>query len=66
MPGAAGGGGGARRRVHAVMQVYSKNPEATEKAMENGWLRTGDIARMDEDGFVSIADRGKDLIIRGD
>jgi long-chain acyl-CoA synthetase len=52
-------------RGHAVMKGYHKKPEATEKAMQNGWFHTGDIAKMDEEGFVFIVDRVKDLIIRG-
>jgi long-chain acyl-CoA synthetase len=52
-------------RGHAVMKGYYKKPEATEKAMKDGWFHTGDIARVDEDGFIFIVDRVKDLIIRG-
>ena len=52
-------------RGHAVMKGYHKKPEATEKAMKNGWFHTGDIAKMDEEGFFFIVDRVKDLIIRG-
>jgi long-chain acyl-CoA synthetase len=47
------------------MKGYYKKPEATEKAMKDGWFHTGDIARVDEDGFIFIVDRVKDLIIRG-
>ena len=47
------------------MKGYHKKPEATEEAMQNGWFHTGDIAKMDEEGFVFIVDRVKDLIIRG-
>ena len=52
-------------RGHALMKGYYKKPEATEKAMKNGWFHTGDIAKVDEDGFVFVVDRVKDLIIRG-
>ena len=52
-------------RGHAVMKGYHKKPEATEKAMKNGWFHTGDIAKKDEEGFFFIVDRVKDLIIRG-
>ena len=48
-----------------VMKEYYKNPEATSKALVNGWLLTGDMARMDEDGFIWLVDRKKDLIISG-
>ncbi len=46
-----------------VMQEYLNAPEATEECIVNGWLRTGDLARIDEDGFIYIVDRMKDLII---
>ncbi len=48
-----------------VMMEYYKDPESTEKAMRNGWFHTGDLAYMDEDGFVFIADRKKDMLIVG-
>ncbi|MBL4950814.1 long-chain-fatty-acid--CoA ligase [Neobacillus sp. YIM B02564] len=48
-----------------VTPGYFRNPEATEKALRNGWLHTGDLARVDEDGYLYIVDRKKDLIIRG-
>lgn len=48
-----------------VMKEYYKNSEATAAALKNGWLRTGDIARMDEDGFIWMIDRKKDVIICG-
>ncbi len=44
---------------------YWKRPEDTAKVIEDGWLRTGDLARRDEDGFYSIVGRSKDLIISG-
>jgi long-chain acyl-CoA synthetase len=46
-----------------VMAGYYNNPEATQEAFADGWLRTGDIGRMDEDGYVFLVDRVKDLII---
>jgi len=52
-------------RGHNVMKGYYKNPEATEEAMRGGWFHTGDMATIDEDGFVFIVDRVKDMIVRG-
>lgn len=52
-------------RGHCVMAGYYKRPEQTAEAMRNGWLRTGDIARRDEDGYFYIIDRSKDMIVRG-
>jgi long-chain acyl-CoA synthetase len=52
-------------RGHCVMRGYHKRPEATAEVMRDGWFRTGDIARRDEDGFYFIIDRSKDMIIRG-
>jgi acyl-CoA synthetase (AMP-forming)/AMP-acid ligase II len=48
-----------------VMKAYYKNPEATKNALIDGWLLTGDIARYDEDGFIWLVDRKKDVIITG-
>ncbi len=48
-----------------VMKGYWNKPEETAETMRNGWLHTGDIARMDEDGFFYIIDRKKDIIIAG-
>ncbi len=50
---------------HNVMKGYHGRPEATTDAIRDGWFRTGDLARRDEDGFYYIVDRAKDLIIRG-
>ena len=46
-----------------VMMGYLNNPQATDEAIQNGWLRTGDIAKIDEEGYIYIVDRMKDLII---
>ncbi|WP_156464095.1 long-chain-fatty-acid--CoA ligase [Devosia sp. Leaf420] len=46
-----------------VMPGYFENPQATEEAFDDGWLRTGDVGHMDEDGYVFLVDRIKDLII---
>jgi len=48
-----------------VMQGYWNMPEETAQALRHGWLHTGDLARMDEDGFFTIVDRKKDLILSG-
>ena len=48
-----------------VVRGYWHKPEATAKSFTNGWLHTGDVARIDEDGYVYIVDRAKDMIIRG-
>ena len=48
-----------------VMMGYWNMPEETRAALSNGWLHTGDLARMDEDGFFTIVDRKKDIILSG-
>jgi long-chain acyl-CoA synthetase len=52
-------------RGHNVMKGYYKKPQATADAFRNGWFHTGDIGRFDEDGYIYIVDRVKDMIIRG-
>ncbi|HET9095625.1 MAG TPA: long-chain fatty acid--CoA ligase [Candidatus Baltobacteraceae bacterium] len=52
-------------RGHCVFSRYLNKPEATAAAKVEGWFRSGDIGAIDEDGFVTILDRKKDLILRG-
>ncbi len=49
----------------SVMLGYYKNPEATAEVLKDGWLYTGDMAKFDEDGFIYLVDRKKDVIISG-
>ena len=48
-----------------VMKCYFNNPEATDESIKDGWLYTGDMAKMDDDGFIYLVDRKKDVIITG-
>ena len=48
-----------------VMQGYHRDPDGTESAIKNGWLHTGDMARVDAEGFFYIVDRSKDIVISG-
>ena len=50
---------------NGVMLCYYKNPEATAETLKDGWLFTGDMAREDEDGFIFLVDRKKDVVISG-
>ena len=47
------------------MLCYYKNKTATDEILKDGWLYTGDMARMDEDGFIFLVDRKKDVVISG-
>ena len=50
---------------HNIMKGYYNRPEATDEVIQDGWFRSGDLARRDEDGWYYIVDRSKDMIIRG-
>lgn len=52
-------------RGHNVMKGYYKRPDATAEAFRSGWFHTGDIGVMDNEGYLSIVDRKKDMILRG-
>ena len=61
----AGGIGELVVKGPGVMKCYYNAPEATAAVLKEGWLFTGDMARMDEDGFIYLVDRKKDVIISG-
>ncbi|MDL4775171.1 MULTISPECIES: long-chain-fatty-acid--CoA ligase [Thermomonosporaceae] len=52
-------------RGHNIMKGYYNRPEATADALRDGWFRTGDVARRDDEGYYFIIDRSKDMILRG-
>jgi len=52
-------------RGHNVFKGYLNKPDATAAAIVDGWFRTGDLGTKDEDGYVTIVDRKKDMVIRG-
>ena len=52
-------------RGHCVFKGYLNKPEATAAAIVDGWFRSGDLGTRDADGFITIVDRKKDMILRG-
>jgi acyl-CoA synthetase (AMP-forming)/AMP-acid ligase II len=62
---APGGTGELLLRGETVMKRYWNNPEATAATLRDGWLHTGDVVRLDPDGYLTIVDRLKDMIITG-
>lgn len=61
----AGGVGELWMRGPNLIRGYWNRPEATAETIVDGWLRTGDIGRIDEEGFVYVSDRAKDMVLRG-
>jgi acyl-CoA synthetase (AMP-forming)/AMP-acid ligase II len=60
-----GGVGEIALKGMGVMKEYYRNPQMTARTLINGWLHTGDLGRIDEDGYVFLVDRKKDLVISG-
>jgi long-chain acyl-CoA synthetase len=61
----AGETGEVEAKGTAVMLGYWNNPNANAETLKDGWLRTGDVGRLDQDGFLTLSDRSKDVIISG-
>src|SRR3954447_7554379 len=64
-PLAPGETGEVEAKGAAVMLGYWNNPQANAETLKDGWLRTGDVGRLDEAGFLTLSDRSKDVIISG-
>jgi acyl-CoA synthetase (AMP-forming)/AMP-acid ligase II len=64
-PVSPGESGELQLRAESVMKAYWNNPTATAEAFDGNWLRTGDVARLDPDGYLTLVDRLKDMIISG-
>lgn len=60
-----GAAGEIEVKGETVMLGYWKDPDATVAALQDGWLRTGDLGSLDEDGYLTLSDRSKDIIISG-
>ena len=60
-----GGGGEFVLRGETIMKCYYRNSEATAETIKDGWLHTGDLATIDEEGYITLVDRKKDMIITG-
>jgi acyl-CoA synthetase (AMP-forming)/AMP-acid ligase II len=60
-----GGTGELIIRGETVMKEYWRNPAATAETLRDGWLHTGDLATIDQDGYITLVDRMKDMIISG-